>query len=72
MAGLALWQVTPTLDRFKKPFIQPGHPRRAVSTPEEGTAVAILIEKHVRIRETSDFEARLKALEERFGHGESR
>jgi hypothetical protein len=41
-------------------------------TPEEGNVVASLIEKHVRIRETSDFEARLKALEERFGHGESR
>ena len=34
-------------------------------SPEEGTAVAILIEKHVRIREGSDFEVRLKALEER-------
>jgi hypothetical protein len=34
-------------------------------TPEEGMTVASLIEKHVRIREGSDFEARLKALEER-------
>jgi hypothetical protein len=41
-------------------------------TPEEGNVVASLIEKHARIREISDFEARLKALEERFGHGESR
>jgi hypothetical protein len=41
-------------------------------SPEEGTAVAILIEKHVRIRETSDFEARLKALEERIGDGDGK
>jgi hypothetical protein len=41
-------------------------------TPSEATEVASLIEKHARIREISDFEARLKALEERFGHGEIR
>jgi hypothetical protein len=41
-------------------------------SPEEGTAVAILIEKHVRIREASDFEARLKALEERIGDGDGK
>jgi hypothetical protein len=40
--------------------------------PEEGTAVAILIEKHVRIREGSDFEARLRALEERIGDGDGK
>jgi hypothetical protein len=36
-------------------------------TPDEAAVVAGLIEKHVRIREASNFEARLKALEERFG-----
>jgi hypothetical protein len=41
-------------------------------TLEEGNVVASLIEKHVRIRETSDFEARLKALEERIGNGDSK
>jgi hypothetical protein len=34
-------------------------------TPEVGATVATLIEKHARIREVSDFEARLKALEEK-------
>jgi hypothetical protein len=29
-----------------------------------------LIEKHVRIREASNFEARLRALEERIGNGD--
>jgi hypothetical protein len=41
-------------------------------TPEEGNVVASLIEKHVRIRETSDFEPRLKALEERIGDGDGK
>jgi len=41
-------------------------------TPEEGNVVASLMEKHVRIRETSDFEARLKAIEERIGHDKNR
>jgi Family of unknown function (DUF5681) len=41
-------------------------------TPDEGLTVASLIEKHVRIREASDFEARLKALEERIGDGDGR
>jgi hypothetical protein len=34
-------------------------------SPSEGTEVAALIEKHVRIHEASEFEARLKALEEK-------
>jgi hypothetical protein len=45
---------------------------RGEVTPEEGMTVARLIETHSRIREGSDFEARLKALEERIGHGDAK
>jgi hypothetical protein len=41
-------------------------------TPDEGLTVARLIEAHSRIREGSDFEARLKALEERVGNGDGK
>jgi hypothetical protein len=41
-------------------------------TPSEATEVASLIEKHVRIREASNFEARLQALEKRIGNGDAK
>jgi hypothetical protein len=41
-------------------------------TPEEGNVVASLIEKHVRIRDASNFEARLQALEKRIGNGDGK
>jgi hypothetical protein len=41
-------------------------------TPEEGRTVASLIEAHARIREISDFETRLKAIEERLVNDKSR
>jgi Family of unknown function (DUF5681) len=41
-------------------------------TPSEAIEVASLVEKHVRVLEAADFEARLKALEERFGNGNHR
>jgi hypothetical protein len=40
--------------------------------PSEAAEVAALIEKHVRVLEAADFEARLKALEERTGIGHNR
>jgi len=41
-------------------------------TPSEATEVASLIEKHVRIREASNFEARLQALEKAIGNGDGK
>jgi hypothetical protein len=41
-------------------------------TPSEAIEVASLVEKHVRVLEAADFEARLKALEGRIGNGHNR
>jgi hypothetical protein len=41
-------------------------------TPSEAIEVVSLIEKHVRVLEVADFEARLKALEDRIGNGKIR
>ena len=41
-------------------------------SPSEGETVASLIEKHIRVHEASDIEARLRALEEKIGNGTTR
>jgi hypothetical protein len=60
------------IDEFEITHLGAGPQMSAVLevTPSEAIEVASLIEKHVRIREASNFEARLRALEERIGNGD--